>query len=70
MVLLLKVAHGYTERQIGFNSTKLLKDGYWWLRFKYQAPGSSKKISIALFVKLQINNKNKNEKYWGKIDWK
>ena len=25
MVLLLKVAHGYTERQIGFNSTKLLK---------------------------------------------
>ena len=46
------------------------KDGYWWLRFKYQAPGSSKKISTALFVKLQINNKNKNEKYWGKIDWK
>lgn len=44
MALLLKVARDYTERQIGLNSTKLLKkDGYWWHQFKYQAPGSSNK---------------------------
>ncbi|VNS12007.1 Uncharacterised protein [Streptococcus pneumoniae] len=58
MALLLKVARGYTERQIGLNSTKLLKKmdiGGFALNIKHQV--QVKKISTAPFVKLQINNK-------------
>ena len=43
MALLLKVARDYTERQIGLNSTKLLKRWILVAQFKYQAPGSSNK---------------------------
>ena len=47
------------------------KDGYWWIRFKYQAPGSSKKDFYCAVCKItDKQQKIKNEKYWGKIDWK
>jgi len=47
------------------------KDGYWCLRFKYQAPGSSNKHFYCAVCKIiDKQQKIKNEKYWGKIDWK
>ena len=58
MALLLKVARGYTEKQIGLNSTKLLKKmdiGGSVLNIKHQAQVIN--ISTAPFVKLQTNNK-------------
>ncbi|EHJ08453.1 N-acetylmuramoyl-L-alanine amidase [Staphylococcus simiae] len=47
------------------------KDGYWWIRFKYQAPGSSDKNFYCAVTEItDKNQKIKNEKYWGKIEWK
>lgn len=47
------------------------KDKYWWIRFKYPAPGSSK--SYFYCAVCPITDKNevmKNEKFWGSIKWK
>lgn len=47
------------------------KDGYWWIRFKYQAPGSSNKHFYCAVCKItDKQQKIKNEKYWGTIEWK
>ena len=47
------------------------KDGYWWIRFKYVQPGSSNKHFYCAVCKItDKQQKIKNEKYWGKIDWK
>lgn len=47
------------------------KDGFWWIRFKYQAPGSSKDYFYCAVCKITDKSERiKKEKYWGKIDWK
>ena len=47
------------------------KDGYWWIRFKYQAPGSSKDHFYCAVCKMtDKKGRIKAEKYWGRIDWK
>ena len=66
MALLLKVARDYTERQIGLNSTKLLKKmdiGGTTLNIKHQVQVIN--ISIVPFVKSQINNKKLKMKNTG-----
>ncbi|PNZ27376.1 amidase [Staphylococcus rostri] len=46
------------------------KDGYWWIRFKYQAPGASKKYFYCAVCKITDKAERiKNEKYWGSIEW-
>ncbi|NHM93511.1 MULTISPECIES: N-acetylmuramoyl-L-alanine amidase [Staphylococcus] len=46
------------------------KDGYWWIRFKYQAPGASKAYFYCAVCKItDKEEKIKNEKYWGNIKW-
>ncbi|WZK93684.1 N-acetylmuramoyl-L-alanine amidase [Staphylococcus phage SpP] len=54
------------------NFDKIIKaDGYWWIRFKYVQPGSSKNYFYCAVCKItDKKEKIKNEKYWGKIDWK
>lgn len=46
-------------------------DGYWWIRFKYVAPGSSKNYFYCAVCKI-TDKKEKilKEKYWGNITWK
>ncbi|PTI24033.1 amidase [Staphylococcus pasteuri] len=47
------------------------KDGHWWVRFKYVQPGSSDKDFYCAVCKItDKEQKIKNEKYWGSIDWK
>lgn len=47
------------------------KDKYWWIRFKYQAPGSSKSYFYCAVCPITDKaEKIKNEKYWGSIKWK
>lgn len=46
------------------------KDRYWWIRFKYQAPGSSKSYFYCAVCPITDKaEKIKNEKYWGSIRW-
>ncbi|HAR6167696.1 TPA: CHAP domain-containing protein [Staphylococcus pseudintermedius] len=46
------------------------KDGYWWIKFKYQAPGASKKFFYCAVCKItDKEEKIKKEKYWGSIKW-
>lgn len=46
-------------------------DGYWWVRFKYVQPGSSKNYFYCAVCKItDPKEKIKNEKYWGTIKWK
>lgn len=46
-------------------------DGYWWIRFKYQQPGSSKNYFYCAICKItDPKEKVKNEKYWGTVKWK
>ena len=46
------------------------KDGHWFIRFKYQAPGSSDKHFYCAVCKItDKEQKIKKEKYWGQIDW-
>lgn len=46
-------------------------DGYWWIRFKYVQPGSSKNHFYCAVCKIEDpKEKIKNEKYWGEIKWK
>lgn len=46
------------------------KDGYWWIRFKYQAPGASKAYFYCAVCKItDKEEKIKNERYWGNIKW-
>lgn len=45
-------------------------NGYWWIRFKYQAPGSSKNYFYCAVTKItDKKEKIKNERYWGTIKW-
>ncbi|BCK59737.1 N-acetylmuramoyl-L-alanine amidase [Staphylococcus phage vB_SauH_DELF3] len=45
-------------------------NGYWWIRFKTQAPGSSKNYFYCVVTKITIQKeKIKNEKYFGTVDW-
>lgn len=45
-------------------------DGYWWIRFKYVQPGSSKNYFYCAVCKItDKKEKIKNEKYWGTIKW-
>ena len=48
------------------------KDGYWWIKFKYQASGANKKDYFygAVCKIKDKKEKIKNEKYWGSIEWK
>lgn len=47
------------------------KDGYWWIRFKYQAVGSSKNYFYCAVCKITDKSQRiKHEKYWGSIKWK
>lgn len=46
------------------------KNGYWWIRFKYQAPGASKKHFYCAVCKITDKYERiKSEKYWGSIEW-
>ncbi|OEK70204.1 hypothetical protein AST01_04560 [Staphylococcus equorum] len=46
-------------------------DGYWWIRFKYVAPGSSDDYFYCAVCRItDPQEKIKNEKYWGTITWK
>lgn len=46
-------------------------NGYWWIRFKYGQPGSSKNYFYCAVCKItDKKEKIKNEKYWGLIRWK
>ena len=47
------------------------EDGYWWIRFKYQAPGSSKNYFYCAVCKITDKQERiKHESYWGSIKWK
>lgn len=54
------------------NFDQIIKaDGYWWIRFKYVQPGSSKDgFYCAVCGITDPQEKIKNEKYWGTITWK
>ncbi|QXV86264.1 N-acetylmuramoyl-L-alanine amidase [Staphylococcus phage SAPYZU_15] len=46
-------------------------DGYWWIRFKYPKPGSSKNYFYCAVCEITDKQERiKKEKYFGKIDWK
>ncbi|MBD1728601.1 amidase, partial [Staphylococcus aureus] len=46
------------------------KDGYWWIRFKYQREGSSTNDFYCAVCRItDKEQKIKNEKYWGTIEW-
>lgn len=46
-------------------------DGYWWIRFKYPQPGSSKNYFYCAVCKITDSKERiKQEKYWGSIKWK
>ncbi|EWS31695.1 hypothetical protein T807_01761, partial [Staphylococcus aureus GGMC6004] len=46
------------------------KDGYWWIRFKYQREGSSTNNFYCAVCRItDKEQKIKNEKYWGTIEW-
>lgn len=47
------------------------KDGFWWIRFKYQQPGSSKDYYYCAVCKITDKHERiVKEKYWGQIKWK
>lgn len=47
------------------------RDGYWWIRFKYAQPGSSKDHFYCAVCKITDSKERiKHEKYWGSIKWK
>lgn len=54
------------------NFDQIIKsDGYWWIRFKYVQPGSSKDYFYCAVCRItDPQEKIKNEKYWGTITWK
>ena len=60
----------YSGDWVNFDQV-IKKDGYWWIRFKYVQPGSSKKHFYCAVCKITDKKERiKQEKYWGKINWK
>ena len=46
------------------------KDGYWWVKFKYPTNPAAGYFYCAVCKITDKEEKIKNEKYWGTIDWK
>lgn len=45
------------------------KDNYWWIKFKYPTNPSAGYFYLAVCKITDKNEKIKNEKYWGSIEW-
>ena len=59
----------YKDQWVDFVSVTK-KDGYWWVKFKYPTNPSSGYFYMAICKITDKQEKIKNEKYWGSIDWK
>lgn len=60
----------YSGDWVNFDQV-IKKDGYWFIRFKYAQPGSSTKHFYCAVCKITDKKERiKQEKYWGKINWK